>query len=123
MSFLQTILEEKCNVLLAEREILFAGIISKTGKLVSGGAKSGIKLVKESEKEMLFMEHVLMATMRNDFDEGLGKVLYTVSKREKMTIINFSVDSSLFLIAIDPAADIRRTMNKIQKIIKKESLI
>jgi len=118
MSFLQTILEEKCNVLLAEKEIIFAGIISKTGKLVSGGAKPGIKLVEESEKEMLFMQHVLMSTMNNDFDGGLGRALYTVTKREKMTIVYFTIDSSLFMIALDPTADIRRTMSKIQRIIK-----
>lgn len=123
MNLLQTILEEKCNALLAENEILFAGIISKTGKLVSGGAKLGVKLVEESEKEMLFMQHVLMSTMNNDFDGGLGRALYTVTKREKMTMIYFTIDSSLFMIAIEPAADIRRTMSKIQRIIKKESLI
>lgn len=123
MSFLQTILEEKCNVLLAEREILFAGIISKTGKLVSGGAKPGIKLVEESEKEMLFMQHVLMSTMNGDFDDGLGRALYTVTKREKLTMVYFTIGVSLFMIAIDPTADIRRTMSKIQRIIKKEPLI
>ena len=118
MSSLQTVLEEKCEVLLRERGVLFAGLISKSGKLVSGGFKSGIKIVDESEKEILFMEHVLMATMNNDFDNCFGRVLYTISKREKMTIINFSIDSSLFLIAVDPIDDTKKETSKIQQIIK-----
>jgi hypothetical protein len=113
----QTILEEKCSALLREKEVLFAGLISKHGKLVSGGFKPGVNLVDELEKEIMFMEHALMATMTRDFDSCLGRVLYTASKREKTTLINFSMGTFLFLVAVDPVEDIEKETNKIQKII------
>lgn len=115
VSSLQTVLEEKCSALLKEKEVLFAGIIGKNGKLVSGGFKAEIKLVDEVEREMMFMEHVLMANMNRDFDGSLGRVLYGVLKREKTTLISFSIGAFLFLAAVDPSSDVDRTTNKIRQ--------
>ncbi|WP_155991423.1 DUF6659 family protein [Candidatus Nitrosotenuis uzonensis] len=102
-------------MLLQEREILFAGLINKNGKIISGGFKPGINLIGEFEREMVFMEHVLMATMNKDFDGCLGRILYTVSKREKVIMINFSIGSFLFLVAVDPMENVDKEVTKIQK--------
>jgi hypothetical protein len=63
----------------------------------------------------MLMEHVLMATMNKDFDSCLGRILYTISKREKAVIINFSIGAFLFLVAVDPIADVDSKLREIQK--------
>jgi hypothetical protein len=118
MSSLQTILEEKCAILLKESEIFFAGLINKSGRLVAGGHKTGITLADEFEIEKLFMEHVLMASMNRDFDYCLGRLRYTAAKREKTTMLSFSIGSFLFLVVIDPKEDVEKVANKIERIIK-----
>jgi hypothetical protein len=83
MISLPAILEEKCAILLREK-ISFAGLINKSGRLVASGLKVGLTpIVDEFEREKLFMEYVLMASMRKDFDYCLGRVKYTASKGEK----------------------------------------
>ena len=118
MSSLQTVLEEKCAILLNEREIFFAGLINKSGKLIAGGAKSGITLADEFEREKLFMEHVLMASMNKDFDHCLGHLRYTAAKRENTIMMSFSICSFLFLVITDPRESIEKEASKIEKIIK-----
>jgi hypothetical protein len=118
MISLPAILEEKCAILLREK-ISFAGLINKSGRLVAGGLKVGLTpIVDEFEREKLFMEYVLMASMRKDFDYCLGRVKYTASKGEKMTMMSFPIGSFLFLVAVDPRIDIEKEANKIEKIIK-----
>lgn len=71
----------------------------------------------DAERQKLCMEYVLMASMRKDFDYYSGPELYTTSKRERMTMISFSVGSFVFLVAMDPWEDIERAANKIENII------
>jgi hypothetical protein len=118
MSSLQTILEEKCAILLNENEIFFAGLISKSGRIVAGGFKAGMTLADEFEREKLFMEHVLMASMNRDFDYCLGHLRYTAAKRKKTTMMSFSIGSFLFLVIFDPNEDIEKEASKIEKVIK-----
>jgi hypothetical protein len=113
-----TILEAKCGVLLNEKEVLFVGLINKRGRLVAGGFKIGVSSIEdEAERQKFYMEYVLMASMRKDFDYYLGPERYTVSKREKISMISFSVGQAIFLVAVDPKEDIEKEASKIEKII------
>jgi hypothetical protein len=116
-----TILEEKCEILLNEREVLFAGFINKRGRLVAGGFKAGAHSIEDkAERQKMYMEHTLMASMRKDFDYYFGSERYTASKREKVSMISFSIDSSVFLVAVDSTTDVEKEANKIEKIITRE---
>ena len=113
-----TILEAKCGSLLNEKEVLFVGLINKRGRLVAGGFKTGVSSIEdEAERQKFYMEYVLMASMRKDFDYYLGPERYTVSKRETISMISFSVDQAIFLVAVDPKEDIEKEASKIEKII------
>jgi len=43
---------EKCNHLLRESEIRFAGIVNKDGKLVAGGFKEGITPYEDDQTKL-----------------------------------------------------------------------
>lgn len=116
-----TLLEEKCEVLLNEREVFFAGLINKRGRLVAGGFKAGAHSIEdEAERQKLYMEYTLMASMRKDFDYYFGSERYTTSKRDKVSMISFSINSSVFLVAVDSKMNVEKEANKIEKIITRE---
>jgi hypothetical protein len=66
------------------------------------------------------MEYTLMASMRKDFDYYFGSERYTTSKRDKVSMISFSINSSVFLVAVDSKMNVEKEANKIEKIITRE---
>jgi len=112
------IFEQKCNLLLQENEIRFAGFINSMGRLVAGGFKEGITpLEDEAERQKMYMELALRVSMRKDFDYSLGPVKYTASRRQKAVMISFPINSSVLLISAEPTVDIDKLANKIMKLL------
>lgn len=111
-------LNQKCNLVLQEDNVRFAGIVNRMGKLVAGGFKNGIEpLVDDAELQKMYLELALRVSMRQEFDYCLGPVKYTVSKREKTTVMSFPLDSNILLVSIEPSIPIDMMANKIMKII------
>jgi len=109
--------QQKCELLLQESEIRFAGLINSMGHLVVGGMKKGLtSLEDEADKRKMFMELVLRVTTRQDFDSSLGKVEYSASRRKKAVMISFPIDNMILLVSAEPNVDIDQTAKKIKKI-------
>ena len=107
----------KCNRLLKEDEIRFAGLINKMGRLVVGGFKKGITpLEDEGERQKMYMELALRVSMRMDFDYCLGKVKYSASRREKAVMMSFPINNTVLLVSAEPDVDIDKTAKKIMKL-------
>lgn len=116
-SFLSNTLEEKCQLLLKEPEIRFAGMIDGMGNLVSGGIKEGLTpFENEADRKKLYMEVVLRVSTRKDFDSDLGSVEYSASRRKKVIVISFPLRDKILLVSAEPDSDIEKTANKIKKI-------
>ncbi|MGI0082541.1 MAG: DUF6659 family protein [Nitrosopumilaceae archaeon] len=112
------IFDQKCKMLLEEDEIRFAGLINQMGRLVAGGFKGGITpLEDDAERQKMYMELALRVSMRKEFDYSLGPVKYSASRREKVVMMSFPINSNVLLISAEPNVDIDRTTNKIMKII------
>ena|SRR5713226_859236 len=112
------IFDQKCNRLLQEDEIRFAGFINSLGRLVAGGFKEGIPpLEDEAERQKMYMELALRVSMRKDFDYSLGPVKYTASRRQKAVMMSFPINSNVLLVSAEPTIDIDKIANKIMKII------
>ena len=109
--------EEKCQNLLKEPEIRFAGIINHMGHLVAGGMKKGLKALEdEADMRKLYMELILRVSMRKEFDYSLGPVVYSSSRREKAVVISFPVDNKVLLVSTNTDVNIDETAKKIKKI-------
>jgi len=60
--------EKKCQRLLEEPEIRFAGLINSMGHLVAGGLKEGLTALEDEEdKRKLYMELILRVSTRTEF--------------------------------------------------------
>jgi len=109
---------EKCNHLLGESEIRFAGIVDKDGKLVAGGFKEGLTPYENDETKLQsFFEFVSKASIRKEFDESLGPINYIAARRDKAVLVSFPfpVTNILLLISAEPTVNIESLAKKVIK--------
>ncbi len=108
---------KKCDRLLQEDDIRFAGIINRMGKLLAGGFKDEITpLNDETQKRVMCMEVALRTATRRDFDEPLGEVDFAAAKRKKVVMMSFPFSKNILLISAEPDVNIDKTATKIMKI-------
>ena len=86
-------------------EIRFAGVIDRTGGLIAGGMKEGIEsLENEDESIKLYLGYAFNNAVRQDSDPTFGKVLYTVSEREKIKLATFPFGENILLVSMSKQA-------------------
>ncbi len=108
--------QEKCNRLLEEQEIRFAGIVDKEGKLISGGFKPGITPHEGDETRLeSFFEFVSRASIRKEYDQTLGPINYLAARRDKAVLVSFPfpISQILLLISAEPSANIENLASKV----------
>jgi len=111
------VFEQKCQNLLKESEIRFAGLINPMGHLVAGGMKKGLKpLEDDADMRKLYMELILRVSTRQEFDKTLGLVNYSASRREKAVVLSFPIGNKVLLISANANVNIDETAKKIKKI-------
>lgn len=110
------IYDNKCQKMLDEDEIRFAGIINEDGKLVSGGFKKDITPLENDEAKLKsFMEFVSKVTIRKEYDESLGPINYLAARRDKAVLVSFPFPVSKFvlLISANPSVDIEQLATRV----------
>ena len=109
--------DQKCQNLLKEPEIRFAGLINPMGHLVAGGMKKGMKpLEDDADMRKLYMELILRVSTRQEFDQSLGEVEYSASRRKKAVVMSFPIDNKGLLVSANTDVDIDATAKKVKKI-------
>jgi hypothetical protein len=86
--------EKLCNDIFAlSSTIRSAVVIDKTGKLVAGGMRQGIKSMEDKgDSQKLYVEFALRSVMREEFDKEFGRTIYSFSEREKIKLASFPLD-------------------------------
>lgn len=111
------VFEQKCQNLLKESDIRFAGLINPMGHLVAGGMKKGLKALEDdADMRKLYMELILRVSTRQEFDLTLGIVDYSASRREKAVLLSFPIGNKVLLISADANVNIDETAKKVKKI-------
>lgn len=111
--------DDKCQKMLEEEEIRFAGIINESGNLVSGGFKKEIiPLEDDKAKLKSFMEFVSKVSIRKEYDETLGPINYLAARRDKAVLVSFPFPVSKFvlLISANPSVDIEKLATRVMDI-------
>jgi hypothetical protein len=93
------LLQELCDkVFLINKNIRFAGIITKMGRLVAGGMRPDLEsLEARDDSSKLYVQFALMTEMRKDFDDIFGKAVYSFTEREKIKLASFPLDDTRIL--------------------------
>ena len=108
--------DSKCQKMLEEEEIRFAGIINEEGNLVSGGFKKEIVPLEDDKAKLKsFMEFVSKVSIRKEYDQSLGPINYLAARRDKAVLVSFPFPVSKFvlLISANPSVDIEKLATKV----------
>jgi Family of unknown function (DUF6659) len=106
------------KVMNLDTKIRFAGLINEKGRLVAGGMKEGLRSLEDQrDDELLYMELVLRAKMRREFDKVLGPVEFALSYRKKVLIMSFPVNNNVLLISAEKGVDFSEIPFKVLKIL------
>jgi len=109
--------DQKCKILLKEPKVRFAAVIDKMGNLIAGGFNDGITpLEDETERRKMFMEIALRVATRSDFDQNLGEVEYSASRRKKVVVFSFPLGKKILCVSTDKNVEIDNTARKTMKI-------
>jgi hypothetical protein len=115
-------LESICNEIQdLDSKIRFVGVISNNGKLLASGKRKVKLLVEEKNQEMMFMEVALRVRMRKEFDQQLGPVEFSLSRRKKILIMSFPFGDQVLYISAEKDLDLSKIPLKILEIIKVKS--
>jgi len=105
-----------------DNKIRFVGFIDDMGKLVYGGMRPGIiSLERETESIKLYMEYALINKIHSDFDSMLGKIIYSLTIREKIKVLTFPLEKYILRISLERDADHEKILNLILDYLKKNN--
>ena len=83
--------------------IRYAGVIDSSGSLVAGGMRKGIdSLVEQTDEELFLAQTALRRTMRERFDETMGRARFAYVEREKISILTFYMKDKILLVTLEP---------------------
>lgn len=84
-------------------DIRYAGLIDETGSLIVGGMRHGIDSIVDQPSEELYLTHTaLRKSMRERFDDTMGRARFVYVEREKLSLLTFYLDKKMLLITLEP---------------------
>ena len=101
--------EKKCEHILEDEELKFAALLDPTGRILAGRYKDGvIPPLTEEHHEIMRMEIARRVAKRKQFDEEMGHVKYSASRRENAVIISLPIGDNAVMIIAEPHINIDR---------------
>ena len=87
--------------------VRFVTIVDKSGVIIFGGQREGVKNYLSDEEQKKSLKHILNSWfLRNQFSEGIGSGKYATAEYEKVKRFTFPLNSSYFLyITTEPGVD------------------
>ena len=101
--------EKRCQELLEDDEVRFAGLLDEFGKLLAGGYKQNISpRLTEEQHDVVCKELAARVEKRKKYDTELGRVKYSASRREHVVIMSFPIYEKVIMIVAEPNVNIDR---------------
>ena len=98
--------------------IRYAGLIDETGSLIAGGMRHGIDSIVDQPSEELYLTHTaLRKSMRERFDDTMGKARFVYVEREKLSLLTFYLDKKMLLITLEPNLESQNTIDLAEDIL------
>ena len=101
--------EKRCQDILEDDEVRFAGLLDEFGKLLAGGCKQNINpRLTEEQHDSVSKELASRVAKRKKYDAELGRVKYSASRREHVVIMSFPIYEKVIMIVAEPHVNIDR---------------
>ena len=65
------------------------------------------------------MELALRVKMRSEFDDDLGKVIFSMSLREKLIVMSFPMKNDIMMVSMERKTQYEKIASSILKLIEK----
>ena len=99
----------KCQKILEEHDIRFAGLLDESGNILAGGYDKELTPKLPEEKfQSICTELASRVAKRKKNDEELGHVKYSASRREHVVIMSFPIYDQVVMIITEPHINIDR---------------
>jgi len=84
-------------------DIRYVAVIDDTGLPVAGGMRGGLNSIMDENNEELYLTHTaLRKSMRERFDDNMGRSRFVYVEREKISILTFYLDKYILLVTMEP---------------------
>ena len=106
--------ELKCQEILKDNVIRFAGLLDESGTILAGGLKQGLEIRLTDEKLQSVCEELASrVAKRKKLDVELGHVKYSASRREHIVIMSFPIYEKVVMIVAESNVNIDKLAFKI----------
>ncbi|HEV8404474.1 MAG TPA: DUF6659 family protein [Nitrososphaera sp.] len=105
--------EKLCDQVFAlNDDIRYAGVIDNAGLPIAGGMRKGIdSIVTETDEELFLTQTALRKSMRERFDDAMGRARFAYVEREKISILTFYMDDKILLVSLEPNIESHSAMD------------
>ena len=113
--------DKKCQKILEEPEIRFAGLLDESGNILAGGFKQEmIPRLSEERFQTVRKELASRVAKRKVDDQELGHVKYSASRREHVVIMSFPIFDNVVMIVAESHINIDRFAYRIINILGRQ---
>lgn len=111
--------KELCVKMFAlNKDVRFAGVLNKSGRLVAGGMREGIEpLDDEIHEKRWFNQIAIRREMGEMFDKLYGKANFVYVEREKIKYVTYFLLKSTVLVTLQPTVPNGKAIDVIQSIL------
>jgi hypothetical protein len=108
------------RIIKLDRNIRFVGVVNSRGEVIEGGFQHGVQpLLEGTDEQQMYIQSLSNMTMFQNYSDRLGKVRYSITEHEKVTLMTFPLDDGILCVSASPKANINKIRNKVSKVIKK----
>jgi len=87
-------------------DIRYAAVVDDAGLQIAGGMRRGIdSIVDQTNEELYLAQTALRKSMRERFDENMGKARFAYVEREKISILTFYLNKNILIVTLEPNID------------------
>lgn len=108
------------RIIKLDRNIRFVGVVNSRGEVIEGGFQHGVQpLLEGTDEQQMYIQSLSNMTMFQNYSDRLGKVRYSITEHEKVTLMTFPLDDGILCVSASPKANINKIRNKVSRVIKK----
>ena len=109
------------RIIKIDRKIRFVGIVNSRGEVIEGGFQQGIEpLLNETEEQQMYVQSLSNLTTLELYNDRLGKVHYSLTEHEKVTLMTFPLGDCILCLSVTPRANVNKIRDKVMQAIKKK---
>jgi hypothetical protein len=99
-----------------DRRIRFVGIVNNRGEVIEGGFKKGVEpLLDGTDEQQMYIHSLSNLTTLEAYGRRLGRVRYSLTEHEKVTLMSFPIGDGILCISATPNADMNKIREKVMR--------